>query len=289
MDNLIVIEQYPVITERLQEISAEAQKNVSAALALDCTDENIQTVKKARATLRKEFDELETSRKEVDRLISEKLKPFNDAYKAYITDVYVPADNELKSRIDALETEKKEIMRKEVEDYFNEYALSKGIDFVAFDKANIKANLSDTVKKLKAQAKEFLDRICDDLALIETQEYKAEILVEYKNTLNASLAITSVTARHKAIEKERERQAAAEQLTINETAAVEKVETALSAAVEVDPMPLPPRESPVENPTLLSPTQRENQILRTNFSVWGTREQLKAVKQFLIDGGYRYE
>lgn len=60
------------------------------------------------------------------------------------------------------------------------------IDFVTFEQANIGITLSASLKSLKEQAKNFADRISDDLMLIQTQENKAEILVEYKNTLNVS-------------------------------------------------------------------------------------------------------
>ena len=62
------------------------------------------------------------------------------------------------------------------------------------------------MKSLKEQAKAFVDKIADDLNLIETQEHKAEILVEYKQTLNVSQAITTVTNRFKDIEEEKKKQ-----------------------------------------------------------------------------------
>ena len=61
------------------------------------------------------------------------------------------------------------------------------------------------MKSLKEQAKQFIDKIVDDLKLIETQEHKAEILVEYKQTLNVAQAITTVTNRFKAIEEEKKK------------------------------------------------------------------------------------
>lgn len=59
------------------------------------------------------------------------------------------------------------------------------------------------MKSLKEQAKAFIDKIVDDLNLIKTQEHKAEILVEYKQTLNVAQAITIVINRFKAIEEEK--------------------------------------------------------------------------------------
>ena len=73
---------------------------------------------------------------------------------------------------------------------------------MTFQDARINITLSASVKALKDQAKDFIDRVASDLLLIDTQEHKAEILVEYKKTLNASQAITTVSNRHKEIEQE---------------------------------------------------------------------------------------
>lgn len=62
-----------------------------------------------------------------------------------------------------------------------------------------------TLKKLRETIKAFLDKVMDDIKLIAVQEHKDEILYEYKQTLNVSAAITSVTERYKAIEAERAR------------------------------------------------------------------------------------
>ena len=86
------------------------------------------------------------------------------------------------------------------------YLNSKNIDFVTFESANINVTLTASMKSLKEQAKNFIDKIVDDLNLIDTQEHKAEILVEYKQSLNVSQAITTVTNRFKAIEEENAKQ-----------------------------------------------------------------------------------
>ena len=68
--------------------------------------------------------------------------------------------------------------------------------------------------------------MCDDLNLIDTQEYKDEILVDYKQGLNVSAAISNVVNRKKALEEQKQREA--ERLAVKEAEktkieAVEKV------------------------------------------------------------------
>ena len=126
------------------------------------------------------------------------------------------------------------------------------------------------MKSLKEQAKAFVDKIADDLNLIETQEHKAEILVEYKQTLNVSQAITTVTNRFKAIEEEKKKQEEkVVHIEMNENH--EKLENVMN--------------KPLEQPT----EEKQEDILTLKFAVRGTRTKLKILKEFLESEGYDYE
>lgn len=194
---------------------------------------------------------------------------FEAIYKDCITDVFKTADNELKGKINAVENELKEQKTAEVKAYFAEYLQSKNIDFITFENANIAVTLSASLKSLKDKAKEFIDRVSDDLALIDTQEHKDEILYEYKQRLNVSAAITTVSARYKAIA---EAKARAEEQKAKEQAAQE-------AAAKVEAVIDAPIAAPVE----------EEKILTLRFTVKATLPKLKALKEFLNNGGYDYE
>ena len=266
-EGLIVIKQLPVIEEQLKQVSVEIDKKVNEALNLVCTEETVKAVKDVRAILNKESKEFEDKRKQVK---AEVLKPYEDfekIYKENISDKYKTADAELKNKIDSVENELKANKKEEVESYFNEYLNSKNVDFVTFENANINITLSASMKSLKEQAKNFIDKISDDLNLIDTQEHKAEILVEYKQSLNVNNAITTVTNRFKAIEEEKAKQE--KELQQKPTEHVPTIE-------EVPQMTL-------EAPTI------EEEILTLKFTVKGTRTQLKALKEFLEAGGYDYE
>ena len=137
--------------------------------------------------------------------------------------------------------------------------------------------MSTSPKSLKEQVRAFIDRIADDLALIETQENKEEILVEYKRTLNCSAAITEVVARHKAIEDEKARQTEAEARRRTAQQNIEMVDAATPGPVILD--------APTTTPTPDPEADREYVVV---FKVTATREKLRALKQFLIGGGYKY-
>lgn len=265
-NEIIVVKQIPVIVEQLQTIKADVTERVNKALSLVCTEETVKDVKAVRATLSKEFKTWEEQRKGVKNAVMSPYEQFEAVYKDCITDVFKNADMELKTKIDTVENELKENKRAEIKAYFDECLLSNNIDFVSFENANINITMTASKKSLKEQAKAFIDRICDDLNLIETQEHKDEILYEYKQTLNVSSAITKVTSRHKAIE---EAKAKEEELKAKEQAekeAVQKVEKVVE--------------------TLTPPTVEEQEpIITAKFTIRGTRTQLKEVKNFILSKG----
>ena len=149
---------------------------------------------------------------------------------------------------------------------------------MTFEQANINVTLSASMKSLKEQVKAFVDKIEDDLALIDTQEHKAEILVEYKKTLNVSAAVTGVNARFKAIEEQKRRIEEAEERKAAEEQHIAEITSALPEP-EPEPAPMPVQEEAAPTETLYT----------LRFAVTGTKAQLKELKVFLDSNGYTYK
>lgn len=276
MQDLIVVKQLPQIEEHLKELSIDIDKKVENAKSLVCTEENVKTIKQVRADLNRDFKEVEQQRKMVKEQILAPYMQFEEIYKTYISDKYKSADNDLKTKIDLTENELKTKKEQEIKDYFEEYKEANNIDFITYGQARINVTLSASMKSLKEQAKQFIDKVMDDLKLIETQEYKTEILVEYKQTLNVSQAITSVTNRFKAIEEEKKRQ---EQKVVH---------IEMNENHEITQKSYEQLEN-VFNKPLEQPKEENEEILTLKFTVRGTRTKLRELKQFLESGGYDYE
>ena len=267
---LIVVKQLPIIEEQLKLLSDEIDKKVSQALSLVVSDETVKEVKKVRAELNADFKDLEQKRKSVKEQVMNPYLQFEEIYKKYVTEKFKYADEELKKKISMVETEQLNAKSKEIKDYFEEYKVSKNIDFITFENANINITLSASNKSLKEQAKEFIDKVSDDLALIDSQEHKEEILIEYKKSLNVSLAITTVVNRYKELEELKKKQEVVEQQKQVEETTVAKVEEILSAPVQIE-------------------TTNQDEILEIAFKVRGSREKLKELVHFLKERGYEYE
>lgn len=268
---LIVVKQLPIIQEQLKQLSEEIDKKVENAKSLVCTEETVKEVKQVRADLNKEFKDLENQRKLVKEQVLALYMQFEEVYKQYVSDKYKGADVELKNKVDTIENELKVKKEQDIKEYFEEYKTANNIDFITYGQARINVTLTASMKSLKEQAKAFIDKTVDDLNLIDTQEHKAEILVEYKQTLNVGQAITTVTNRFKAIEEEKRKQ---EEL-------IKKIEEQPIATIPKEETKIEVLEQPV--------VEKQDDILTLKFTVRGTRTKLKALKEFLENGGYDYE
>lgn len=268
---LIIVKQLPIIEERLKGLSIEIDEKVKYAKSLVVSDETVKDVKKVRAELSKEFKELENKRKMVKEKVLTPYQAFEEVYKTCVSDKYKQADADLKNKIDEVEKEQKRLKEEEILSYFNEYALSNNVEWLKnyYQMANINITLSASIKSLREQVKTFIDKVIDDLKLIDTQEHKAKILVEYKKTLNVSNAITTVTDR---IKKEEEEIQKLEELAKRKEAEATVIERVEDVAT-------------IEAPT----EEKQEKIYNMTFKVYGTMEQLKEIKNYMEKVGLRYE
>ena len=269
-NELIVVKQLPVIEERLKELSIQIEEKVNNALALQCTEENYKDVKKVRADLKKQFDDLETKRKEVKNAVLNPYNDFEEIYKKYVSDKFKTADGELKTKIDNVELGLKKEKEEEIKHYFEELKDKNNLEFIQYEQLGIKVGLSDSKKSIMKEIDIFFEKVLNELQVIELQEYKDEILVEYMKDLNFTRAMKDVSDRHKALEQVKEQQTIKEEQKLTDEQVIAKVDSLLAPKVEE-----------------AKPTSDE--ILEISFKVRGTRKKLKELKEFLNNGGYDYE
>ena len=271
MNELIIVKQLPIIEEKLVNVKEMIEKKVADVLLYECTDETVKDIKKMRTELSKEFKNFETTRKLVKTQIQEPYVKFEKIYKECISNIYENADSQLKEKINNVENNIKNNKQKEIEKYFNELLISENIDFVTFENANINVTLTASKKSLLEQTKSFVDKIAKDIRLIETLDDKAEIFVEYKKTLDVSSSVLIVKHRKELIAQELEKEEEKSKIVEKEQQNIQKVDKVLQA--------------PVEDVY----TEQET-IEKITFTIYDeTVPRLKELKQFLINGGYKYE
>lgn len=271
LNEIVKIEQMPKVFEQLELIGEFIDNQLKDLDKLECTEDNKQEVKNRRTEISNTLNMLEDKRKEIKNKINEPYDQFNKKYEETTKIKLQNAYKVLTDKINKIEDEQKLIKKNKVESYFKEYCEFLKIDFVKFEQLNLNITLSISDKKLQEQTKEFLDKVNDDLALIDSQEHKEEILIEYKKNLNVSLAITTVVNRCKELEelkkKEEEKQAQKDIEIEN----VQKIGKILNA----------PTKEVIE-------ADRE-EIYEMTFKVRASKSKLKELKNYLENEGYDYE
>lgn len=200
----IKLVQLPIITHKLKEIGLSVTKRIEE-LNLDkqiVTEDTIQFLKTTRAELNKEANQWEIQRKAVKTGILSPYDEFEAIYKTEIIDKYKAADTKLKDNIGDFELKLRTEKKNNIIAYFNELCVVEGLEWLKFEKLNIDVTLSVTEKRYKEQIFEFVTKTKSDITLINSEEFAPEMLVEYKQTLNASKAITEVRTRKQKAKEE---------------------------------------------------------------------------------------
>lgn len=267
---LAVVEQLPVITERLEEVSKAIKEKTDRAMSLVVTEDNLKDIKKVRAELNKEFKDYESLRKTIKNKIMEKYTDFENRYNTLIGNAFKNAEDCLRGKINEGEYKIISQKEKELRIYFDEYLASINLkDMVKFEQLNIKVGLSTSDKKLREEVKSKLDNIAKDIKLIELEEYSNDIMLEYLKDFDFVRAKTEVMVMivgKKKLEEELERRKKQEE---QDKIIEQKVDDEIIIPVEIV-------EKPVEN-------------LTTRFQVTGTKEQLVALKQYMIQNDLKFE
>ena len=229
-------------------------------------EETLKDAKNERAEVNKFKDKVADFRKEITNKFNEPLEKFTTTAKEtekILKDTYDTINGQIKSYEDKQKKEKEE----EVKNYFNELCEAESIDFVNYEQANINVTLSATMKSLKEQAKRFVEKIVDDINLINSTQFVDEIMIEYKKDLNVSRAITEVNNRHAELEKVKQQKEEQAEQKLNDKEMLNRIDNLSAPKVE----------------------KSSEEVFEMTFKVRGTKEQLKAVKEFLVNGGYDYE
>lgn len=282
MEDLIVVRQLPVIEERLRSLKDHWEQRALDAEAMVCTEDAIQAVKVLRAETRKEFYEVERLRKAAKQAVMEPYNRFETTYKECVTTAFQRADSAYSEKISEAEQDIKHRCEDGLRDYFDELCAAHHLDWLTYERAGIKVDMTSakakTPKKLREQLTAFVVGVANSVDRINLLENAGEIMVEYQRTLDAADAICTVRERHYRIEEQKAAQEARKVEQDLESEMVRRVE-ALAPPVSVE-------RASVEEPTImvsliLHPT-------RTQFEE-KIKPIMRQLKQICDMEGIRYE
>lgn len=289
-ENIITVQQLPVIVyERLESVGQEIDKRI-AALDLDkqlVTEDTKKAVKDTRAMLNKELKDFEEQRKRIKEQVIAPYEAFEKAYNTFIKVKYEKADSILKVKIDEFDRRLKADKEARIRAYFTELCQANNIDFLSFERLGLKIGLSDSEKSLKDLVNSNIDNVVKSLEFIESltdpDEYKAEILADYKQCLDVTTAIRNAQYR------KQQREAELARIEAQKAAAEQARLAAEARAKEVAPLQATQEEKSeeriVKNEAVSAP---QEEILHYTLGVSGTRAQLRALRQFLETNNINY-
>jgi len=296
VNDAIQVVQLPQIRERLQEISDEFEARFSQALAMEHSDESVKRVKAFRAELNRAYDALESMRKNVKAAVMQPYESIEAIYKSLISDKYSAYVTALNNLINTTEGELKKQKESELAGYFLEYKASKGphLDFLTLQQTGVKINLSCSLKSLKDAVRKVIDQVNDDLAVIELYENGAELMIEYKKTLNLAQSIASVDQRQKQIAEQKAR---AEQLRMEREAREKErqereqafADVPVSVVTVIEPLPEPviqPTAEIIQLPVAKPEDDQTKYKMIFVVTAIDTKARLKEFKEMALERGY---
>lgn len=268
INEIVGISQMPIVFEKLEMIGTLIDENIKDLDKLECTEENKQEVKKRRTEINNTLKVLEDRRKEIKTKLLEPYNVFNEKYENECKTKLENASNVLKEKIDTIELkqlkEKENELREFADQYLEEYNV-KG--FIEYEDIPINITLSASIKSLKEQILAFIEKVDSDLKLIGMEEYKEEILIEYNRTLDFVDSKTKVLERHRQLEELKKQQEEIHNKLQEEEKVAEKVEEIVAPKEVIE----------------------DDEIIKVSFTLTGTKEQIKKVKELIVELGIEYE
>lgn len=267
LNEIIKIQHLPEIFEQLEKVGKFVDEKLKGVTDLKATDANKSNLKDKRTEINNTLSILEDKRKEIKKAIETPYDVFNAKYIKEVKEKLENASKTLTGKINFIEDTQKKAKEQVLRKFFEEYKVSKNIDFVDFEQMHLNIILNTTEVKYKNDIVKFLDKVSDELDLINLQSSKEEIMYEYKKTLDLANSIKIVQERKMAIERAAEENAKRELLAKQQQENITEVKRVLTTPIK----------------------EVKEEIYQLTFTVRGTKNQLVLLKNFLNDGGYEYE
>lgn len=250
---LVEIKQAACLEKLINIMSAEIDKKIEAVTGLvyENSENSLSETKKIRAELNKELTKFENVRKNIKNTIMKPYMEFEKLYKDKIANKYNKATEFFKEKIETMEGQIKDSRKNKLQEYFEEYCTAQNINCISFEDMGLKINISGSDKSYRDKIKKWIDKVKQDLAVINTakdEQTRLAILVDYKKDFNVNRAILD----HDKLIREMKELKSKKDISNN---------------------------TELENPVV----SVDNTVYTMTFTVSGTIDKLKALKTYLKD------
>lgn len=269
INEIMKIEQMPIVFEQLEKIGALIEESTKDLDKLECTEENKQEVKKRRTEINNTLKILEDRRKEIKTKLLEPYNVFNEKYENECKDKLENASNLLKEKIDVIENQQLVEKEDELREFAEQHIVANNIqDVVSFEDIGLNITLSASIKSLKEQILEFVNKVVGDMKLIEMEEYRDEIFVEYlRNRGNFTQSKMNVIERHKMMDRYKEAQQEIEEANKEFKEVVEKVQEVIKPKEIIE----------------------DNELITVQFTITDTKSKIIKLRNYLKENEINYE
>lgn len=264
-----------------EELKAEIAEKMQEYKSLAFTEETIKDAKADRAKLNKLRTAFEDERKRIKKLCMAPYDEFERQIKELIALIDEPIQL-IDSQIKEVEQKRREEKRQKIEELFACIGFQ---TFVTLDKIwdDKWLNASVTLGKIEEQMKSRMYQIGNDVLTIQDlPEFSFEAMEVYKKTLDLTMAIregqrlSEIQKRKAAYEEEQRRKAAEAR---NRTQAIR---------AETPPAQLEKGRAEELEGAAQQEERQEAQVFKMDFRVWGTKDQLMGLRQYLIDNKIKF-
>lgn len=284
-------EKLPEIQWNFEEIRQFAAEKAREYQSIAYTDADVPDMKKDRAEVNKFITALENVRKEKKK---EYLAPY-DVFEAQIREVLKPLNKTVAlicEKLDEVEKQYREGRKQKMEEFYRKYAgnlqpllpFSKTVKEEYYKRAF-------TDKKLEQAYADFFIRIREDMQALEElpEKFREKALLKYMESFSLSEAMREgkrLEELEHALEEHRRKQ--------EEEAAVRKQGLAAKEfgkpAEDSGERQESGRNVEEAVPKAETPEVKEEaqKIFQLDFRVWGTREQLMSLRQYLVNSNIKF-
>lgn len=271
-----------------KELKAEIAEKMRDYTGLVFTEDTIKDAKKDRAALNKLRTAFEDERKRIKRQCMAPYEQFETQVKELIALTDEPI-RLIDAQIKEVEEQKKAQKRKDIEELFDSIGFQL---FVTLDKIWDDKWLNATVplSRIEEQMKSRMYQIGEDIVVIQKlPEFSFEAMEVYKKTMDLNKAIqegqrlADIQKRKVEYEEEQRRKAEEEQRRRMEE------ENGRPVPAAPDEQKASPTGEKTEAMDIdhTAPDKQE-EILCLDFRVWGTREQLLALRNYMKDNHLKF-
>ena len=266
-----------------EELKAAIAEKVKDYKTIAYTEDSLADMKKDRAGLNKLKNAFEDERKRVKKICMEPYEKFEQQ----VREITVLIDEPIKlidSQVKEIDERRKVAKKEEIKVLFASIGFQ---TFVSLDMIWDEKWLNATVtpSKIEEQMKSRMYQIGSDVLTINNlPEFSFEAMEVYKSTLDVNRAIQE-GQRLAGIQK---RKLEAERIKKEQEIRKEKETAEQEEAVTQSTTSVPTYEAAQETVEEVLETQKEEPVLQLDFRVWGTKEQLMALRNYMKENHLKF-